>query len=186
MTTQIKVRYTGNTPPQTFDAGSFSYFEGGNLYHLFRDNVVVAAINASTVRSLEIAIVEPEEEDDESIEDRDRMSQAKVFERVSRELRGIRLNQTVARDLHDLVTESSVGTYTGHANSNPMWEPVRTALADGAAHPSADLRMACGITGAFGSDYDRFKAFIAKLAKDGVLIKSGPSNRPVYQLAVGA
>lgn len=80
--------------------------------------------------------------------------------------------------------ESAVVTYTGRANSNPMWEPVRMALADGAAHPSADLRTACGITGTSGPEYDRFKAFIAKLAKDGVLIKSGPSNRPAYQLTI--
>jgi len=81
---------------------------------------------------------------------------------------------------------SAVVTHAGAALNHPLWPAISTALADGAVHSSTEIRSACGISVASGPDYDKFKAFIAKLTKDGLLIKSGPSNRPAYQLAIEA
>jgi KaiC/GvpD/RAD55 family RecA-like ATPase len=65
---------------------------------------------------------------------------------------------------------------------HPLWLILQPILSDGAVHLGKDLRVACGIEEAAGPEYDAYKTFIARMAKDGVLLKSGPVNNPSYQL----
>jgi hypothetical protein len=65
---------------------------------------------------------------------------------------------------------------------HPLWVILYPILSDGAVHLNRDLRLACGIEETSGAAYEAYKSFIARMVKDGALIKSGPVNNPSYQL----
>lgn len=80
-------------------------------------------------------------------------------------------------------SSSAVVRWSGTQPVSPYWEPVRDILADGEWHTAKELREASDIHASSGSDYDRWKADMAKWTRDGLLEAEGATSSRRYRLA---